>query len=48
MHMLKFCLLLCTLVLILVFFNVFLFPKKFCIVKYVLLEFFILSCKSIW
>jgi hypothetical protein len=48
MHMLKFCVLLCSLVLILVFFYVFYFKKNFCIIKYVLLAFFILSCKSIW
>ena len=30
------------------FFNMFLFLKNFCSIKYVLLAFFILSCKSIW
>jgi hypothetical protein len=29
-------------------FDMFLFLKKFCSIKYVLLAFFILSCKSVW
>jgi len=38
-HMLKFCLLLCSLVLILVFLDTFLFLKNFYSIKYVLLAF---------
>jgi len=48
MHMLKVYLLLCSLVLIVVFFRYMYISKKFCSINYVLLEFFILSYKSIW
>ena len=48
MHMLMFCLLLCSLILILVSLICFYFKKNFCSMKYVLLAFFIRSCKSIW
>jgi len=47
MHMLTICLLLCSVVLILVSLML-LFLNNFCSIKYVLLAFFILSCKSIW
>jgi len=30
------------------FFDMFLFLQNFCSIKYILLAFFILSCKSIW
>ena len=30
------------------FFDIFLFLKNFCSIKYVSLAFFILSCKSVW
>ena len=30
------------------FFDMFLFLKSFCSIKYVLLAFFILACKSVW
>jgi hypothetical protein len=39
---------LCSLILILVSLICFYFLKKICSIKYVLLAFFILSCKSIW
>jgi hypothetical protein len=48
MHMLKFCLLLCSFVFNFSFLDKFLFQKNLCSMKYVLLAFFVLSCKSIW
>ena len=48
MHMLMFYLLLYSLVSILTFWICFYFFFKFCKIKYVLLAFFILSCKCVW
>jgi len=47
MRMLTFCLLLCSFSLN-YFSDTFLFLKNFCSMKYVLLAFLILSCKSNW